>query len=81
MKGGGQMTAIETIRMLMQQEGYTLSELAEYSDLGSKSNICQMLSREDLKVGTFVKMLEVMGYQLVAQGANDNEVVIDNEEG
>ena len=75
------MTAIETIRMLMQQEGYTLSELAEYSDLGSKSNICQMLSRDDLKVGTFVKMLEVMGYQLVAQGANDNEVVIDNEEG
>ncbi len=75
------MTAIETIRMLMQQEGYTLSELAEYSDLGSKSNICQMLSREDLKVGTFVKMLEVMGYQLVAQGANDNEFVIDNEEG
>lgn len=75
------MTAIETIRMLMQQEGYTLSELAEYSDLGSKSNICQMLSREDLKVGTFVKMLEVMGYQLIAQGANDNEFVIDNEEG
>ncbi len=75
------MTAIETIRMLMQQEGYTLSELAEYSDLGSKSNICQMLSREDLKVGTFVKMLEVMGYQLVVQGANDNEFVIDNEEG
>lgn len=75
------MTAIETISMLMQQEGYTLSELAEYSDLGSKSNICQMLSREDLKVGTFVKMLEVMGYQLVAQGTNDNEFVIDNEEG
>lgn len=75
------MTAIETIRILMQQEGYTLSELAEYSDLGSKSNICQMLSREDLKVGTFVKMLEVMGYQLVVQGANDNEFVIDNEEG
>jgi len=75
------MTAIETIRLLMQQEGYTLSELAEYSDLGSKSNICQMLSREDLKVGTFVKMLEVMGYQLIAQGANDNEFVIDNEEG
>ena len=75
------MTAIETIRILMQQEGYTLSELAEYSDLGSKSNICQMLSREDLKVGTFVKMLEVMGYQLVAQGTNDNEFVIDNEEG
>lgn len=74
------MTAIETIRLLMQQEGYTLSELAEYSDLGSKSNICQMLSREDLKVGTFVKMLEVMGYQLIAQGANDNEFVIDNEE-
>lgn len=75
------MTAIETIRLLMQQEGYSLSELAEYSDLGSKSNICQMLSREDLKVGTFVKMLEVMGYQLVAQGANGSEFVVDNEEG
>lgn len=75
------MTAIEAVRSLMEQEGYTLSELAEYSDLGSKSNICQMLSREDLKVGTFVKMLEVMGYQLIAQGSDDKELIIDNEEG
>lgn len=73
------MTAIETIRLLMQQEGYTLSELAEYSDLGSKSNICQMLSREDLKVSTFVKMLEVLGYELVAQSTEPNgeELVVD----
>ena len=75
------MTAIEAVRSLMEQEGYTLSELAEYSDLGSKSNICQMLSREDLKVGTFVKMLEVMGYQLIAQGTDDGEIIIDYEEG
>lgn len=73
------MTAIEIIRLLMQQEGYTLSELAEYSDLGSKSNICQMLSREDLKVSTFVKMLEVLGYELVAQSTEPNgeELVVD----
>ena len=73
------MTAIEITRLLMQQEGYTLSELAEYSDLGSKSNICQMLSREDLKVSTFVKMLEVLGYELVAQSTEPNgeELVVD----
>lgn len=75
------MTAIETIRSLMEQDGYTLSELSEYSDLGSKSNICQMLSREDLRVSTFTKMLEVMGYQLIVQGTDDKEIVIDYEEG
>lgn len=73
------MTAIEIIRLLMEKEGYTLSELAEYSDLGSKSNICQMLSREDLKVSTFCKMLEVLGHELIVQSIEPNgeELIID----
>ncbi len=75
------MTAIEIIQSLMESSNTGLSELAEYSDLGSKSNICQMLSRTDLKVSTFVKMLEVLGFQLVAQGVeSEEEFVIDYEE-
>lgn len=75
------MTAIETIESLMGQTQTSLSELAEYGDLGSKENVYQMLKRNDLKVSTFVKMLEVLGYQLVAQGTdNDDEIIVDYEE-
>ena len=75
------MTAIEIIQNLMKNSNIGLSELTEYSDLGSKSNICQMLSRTDLKVSTFVKMLEVLGYQLIAQNAETEEdIVVDYEE-
>jgi antitoxin component HigA of HigAB toxin-antitoxin module len=72
------MTAIEAIETIMSNTETSLGELAEYSDLGSKSNICQMLTRKDLKVGTFVKMLETMGYQLVVRNEDDeDELVID----
>lgn len=75
------MTAIEIIENLMKQNQVTLSELAEYGDFGSKENVFQMLKRNDLKVGTFVKMLEVMGYQLVVENVeNDDEIIIDYEE-
>lgn len=74
------MKAIETIREVMKVTGTTLSDLEKYSDLGSLSNISQMLNRNDLKVGTFVEMLEVMGFQLIAQsGETDNEIIVDND--
>lgn len=72
------MTAIETIQKIMESTDTSLSELAEYGDLGTKENVCQMLKRNDLKVGTFVTMLESMGYQLLVQSTeNDEETVID----
>ena len=75
------MKAIETIKEVMKVTGTTLSDLEKYSDLGSLSNISQMLNRNDLKVGTFVEMLEVMGFQLIAQsGETDNEIIVDNDE-
>lgn len=75
------MTAIETIKKIMEMSETTLSDLEEYAGVGTKSNICQMLSRNDLKVGTFVKMLESMGFQLVAQSTeNSEEIIIDYEE-
>lgn len=75
------MTAIETIKNLMEQSGTTLSNLTEYADIGTKSNLCQMLSRNDLKVGAFVKMLEVMGFQLIVQSMETTEeIIIDYEE-
>lgn len=73
------MNAIDTIQEIMKNTGTTLSDLVEYSELGTKQNIHQMLSRNDLKVSTFVSMLETMGYQLVVQHTeNENEeIVID----
>lgn len=75
------MTAIEAICYIMETNGVSLAELSEYADLGSKSNVHHLLNlRKDLKVGTFVKMLEVLGYQLVIQSEEtEDEIVIDYE--
>lgn len=69
------MTAIETVRRLMSDTGTTLTDLCEYSDLGSKSNICQMLSRGDLKVEVFCKLLETMGFRLVVQSDETDQTI------
>lgn len=75
------MTAIETIRKIMNDTNTTLSDLKNYTELGSTSNICQMLNRNDLKVGSFVEMLEIMGFQLVAKSEETCETyIIDYEE-
>lgn len=75
------MTAIETVRAIMGTNSISLSELAEYAGMGTKSNICQLLPRNDLKVGTFVRLLETMGFQLVVQSTeNSQEFVLDYEE-
>lgn len=72
------MTAIEIVQDTMRHTDTSLSELAEYADLGSKENVYQMLKRNDLKVGSFVKMLEAMGFQLVVQCMeSDNETIVD----
>lgn len=74
------MRAIETVRKIMNSTGTTLADLEDYTELGTASNICQMLTRNDLKVGTFVEILETMGFQLVAQSEETGEeYVIDNE--
>lgn len=75
------MTAIETVRAIMGANSISLGELVEYADMGTKSNICQLLSRNDLKVGTFVRLLETMGFQLVVQSTeNSQEYALDYEE-
>lgn len=75
------MTAIEIIRYIAEESGMTLTGLAEYSDVGSKQNLNRLLSQKDLKVGTFVKLLETMGFQLVAQSTESSqEFVLDYEE-
>lgn len=75
------MTAIEAICYIMETNGVSLAELSEYADLGSKSNVHHLLNlRKDLKVDTFVKMLEALGYQLVIQSEEtEDEIVIDYE--
>ncbi len=72
------MTAIEIVQDIMRHTDTSLQELAEYGDLGTRENVYQMLKRKDLKVGSFVKMLEVMGFQLVVQNTEtDNETVVN----
>lgn len=72
------MTAIDAINNIMLETDTRLSELSEYSDLGSPSNICQILIKKDLRVGVFVQMLETMGFQLVVQNMEtDEEMIID----
>lgn len=75
------MTAIEAIENLKSSNDITFSEFAEYADLGSKENVFQMLKRKDLKVGTFAKLLEVMGFQLVARSVESSEEIIIDYEG
>ena len=76
------MNAIEITKQLMSKTGMTYRDLAHFANLGTVSNLHQMLSRKDLKVSTFVKMLEAMDYQLIVQDTNDleEEHVVDNEE-
>lgn len=75
------MTAIETIRYITAESGITLTELAEYADVGSKQNLNRLLSQKDLKVSVFVKLLETLGFQLIAQSTeNSQEYVLDYEE-
>lgn len=75
------MKAIQIIQTAMINTSTSLSELAEYANLGTKENVYQMLKRKDLKVGSFAAMLEVMGYQLVVQNIenSDDEIIIDYE--
>lgn len=72
------MTAIEAIYQIMRETDSSYAVLSEYTDLGTRENIYQMLKRQDLKVGSFMKMAEAMGYQLILQNVeNDNEFIID----
>ena len=75
------MTAIEIIQTMMSDSDTTFKDLADYGDLGTRENVYPMRERSDLKVGTFVKMLEVMGYQLIVQSEEtEEEFIVDYEE-
>lgn len=76
------MNAIKLAKQLISNTKMTYQDLAHFTDLGTASNLHQMLSRKDLKVSTFVKILEAMDYQLVVQDINGfgEDYVIDNEE-
>lgn len=75
------MNAIELTKQLMSETHITYQQLADATELGTPSNLYQMLSRKDLKVSTFVKILDAMDCQLVVQSMNaDDDYVIDNEE-
>ena len=76
------MTAIEIIKDIMNDTDTRVTDFVEYSDMGTKSNVYQMLQRKDLKVESFVKMLDVMGFQLVVKNENTgDETIVNYEEG
>lgn len=67
------MKANEVVKTAMTISGTSLSELSEYADCGSKSNIVQLLSRQDMKVGTLAKLLEVMGFRIIVRNTEGQE--------
>lgn len=76
------MDAINLTKQLMSKTHMTYRDLAHLADLGTVSNLHQMLSRKDLKVSTFVKILEAMDYQLIVQDLDDmdEDYVIENND-
>lgn len=75
------MNAIELTKQLINNSHFTYQQLANITKSGTASNLHQMLSRKDLKVSTFVKLLEAMDCQLIVENLNtDEEYMIDNEE-
>ncbi len=75
------MTAIEMIRRIVEDTGFSYKELADYSKVGSKQNLSRILSGQDMKVGTLVQLLETLGFQLVAQSTEgEDEYLLDYEE-
>lgn len=74
------MSANEFVKELMRKNKISYHDLARLAELGTPSNLHQMLSRKDLKVSVFAKLLEAMDYELLAVDLNDpdNEYVIDD---
>ena len=69
------MKAKEIIKTAMSQDKITQKELAEAIGLKSQQAIGNLLVREHgLRLETFLKMLDVMGYEVVVRkklGASD----------
>lgn len=66
------MNAKDIIEFARERVKMSYRELAEYADLGSENAVYKILHRQDLKVGTFVKLLETLGYQLVVQNMEED---------
>lgn len=64
----GSMKAKEVIATAMQKDKITQKELAEAMGLKSAQAIGNILYRENsVRVNSFVKMLDIMGYEVVVR--------------
>jgi hypothetical protein len=61
------MNAKEIITTTMKQSGLNQTQMASMVGLKNQSGFSMALSRADLKVGFFVKVLNAMGYEVVVQ--------------
>lgn len=74
------MTASDAVKEIMKKTDSDLKYLEDYADVGSKSDICNKLNRtQDMKVGTLIKLLECMGYRLVAVNDEESDEIIIDE--
>lgn len=71
------MNEKEIIKEALKTVGWTQTMLAQVLGYGSQSGVTQMLSNgktsgKSMKVETLIKILDVMGYELVVVSKNPN---------
>lgn len=76
------MTPTEILKDIITKRGLSYQSLSENApELGTKSNIAQILNGSDMKVSTFLKFLQELECDLVVQDgySEDDEYIIDME--
>ena len=82
MKEEVKMEARDSLRKMVNECGYSLTEVAEALGFASVSGITNKFAAADVKVGFMCKVAEVCGYELVLRskdGDMRNIVVIGND--
>lgn len=78
------MTEKDIIREAMKSIGWTQDTLAEQMGYKTQSAVANRLSGASMRVDTFVKFLEVMGYEVVVRSkspqVNKNKWVVRDED-
>ena len=76
------MNEKEVLREALKSCGWTQTTLAEKMGYSSQSSISGRLTGNSLRVDTFVRMLDVMGYEVVVRSkspkVNPNKWVLGN---
>ena len=72
------MNALETVRHIMMLNEVSFKELADRLGYKTTSGVRNRLCGDDIKVGTWKKILNSMGYEVVVRNGNEEYVISDD---